>query len=502
MPRLRYVNYHHLNLRTNDYSHMRIEKDFIGEIELDDNILYGIHSVRARDNFPDLTPFHIEWFKAMALTKRACYIAANEFFSEASVKYDLDRMHIRVVRTGHLEALTESALECEEGKHFEQFIVPAVSGGAGTSINMNVNEILANRALQKLGHKTGDYNIIDPIEDANIFQSTNDVVPTALRVASMRLLHDLENAINDLRKAAESIEQKYRNTLRLAYTQMQEAVPSTFGRLFGSYSDALSRDWWRISKCLERIKVVNLGGTAIGTSITVPRFFVNKVVTKLQQVSGLPVTRGENLSDATSNLDPFVEVHGILKAHAVNLEKMVSDLRLLASDLHGTHSLSIPKKQVGSSIMPGKINPVIPEFVISCVHRVYSNDQLIAGLAAQGCLELNAYLPVIGHALLESLKLLISSDKSAAAHLLHDLEIDAGISEAEVFASPAVTTALLPLIGYKKAAEMATCMREFSLNVFEANEKLGYIESGKLKDLLRPENLVQGGYLLKDLEDK
>jgi aspartate ammonia-lyase len=152
--------------------------------------------------------------------------------------------------------------------------------------------------------------------------------------------------------------------------------------------------------------------------------------------------------------------------------------------------------------MPGKINPVIPEFVISCVHRVYSNDQLIAGLAAQGCLELNAYLPVIGHALLESLKLLISSDKSAAAHLLHDLEIDAGISEAEVFASPAVTTALLPLIGYKKAAEMATCMREFSLNVFEANEKLGYIESGKLKDLLRPENLVQGGYLLKDLEDK
>ena len=199
---------------------------------------------------------------------------------------------------------------------------------------------------------------------------------------------------------------------------MQEAVPSTFGRLFSSYSDALSRDWWRVSKCLERIKVVNLGGSAIGTSVAVPKYFVSEVVARLQQLSGLPVTRGENLSDATSNLDPFVEVHGILKAHAVNLEKMVSDLRLLASDVYGTHSLTIPKKQVGSSIMPGKVNPVIPEYVISCAHRVYSNDQLIAGLSAQGCLELNAYLPVIGHAMLESLKLLISADNTAAAHLL------------------------------------------------------------------------------------
>ncbi len=269
---------------------------------------------------------------------------------------------------------------------------------------------IANRALQMTGHKPGDYDLIDPIEDANIFQSTNDVVPTALRVAAMQLLLELENAINELRKAMEELEKRYRNTLRIAYTQMQEAVPSTYGRLFSSYSDALSRDWWRVSKCLERIKVVNLGGSAIGTSIAVPRYFVAEVVPRLQQLTGLPVTRGENLSDATSNLDPFVEVHGILKAHAVTMEKMVSDLRLLASDIHGEHSLTIPKKQTGSSIMPGKVNPVIPEYVISCSHRVYSNDQLIAGLSAQGCLELNAYLPVIGHALLDSLKLLISAD--------------------------------------------------------------------------------------------
>jgi aspartate ammonia-lyase len=227
---------------------------------------------------------------------------------------------------------------------------------------------------------------------------------------------------------------------------------------------------------------------------------VAEVVSRLQQITGLPVTRGENLSDATSNLDPFVEVHGILKAYAVNMEKMANDLRLLASDIHGGHSLSIPKKQTGSSIMPGKVNPVIPEYVISCSHRVYSNDQLIAGLSAQGCLELNAYLPLIGHTMLDSLKLLIAAGRSATLHLLCDLEIDSGISEARVMSSPSVTTALLPFIGYKKAAEMAACMRDSGLNIYEANERLGYVEPAKLKEILKPENLVQGGYRLKDLE--
>lgn len=481
---------------------MRTEKDFIGEKELDDSALYGIHSLRARDNFPDTTRFHIEWYKAMALVKRACYMAADEFFTEASRKYDLNGLHIRVVKGEYLRVLAESASECEEGKYFENFIVPAVSGGAGTSINLNLNEILANRALQKLGRKPGEYPVIDPIEDANIFQSTNDVVPTSLRVAAMQLLLVLEDSINSTRKVTEELEQKYRTTLRLAYTQMQEAVPSTFGRLFSSYSDALSRDWWRVSKCLERIKVVNLGGSAIGTSIAVPKYFVNNVVAKLQQLSGLPVTRGENLSDATSNLDPFVEVHGILKAHAVNLEKIANDLRLLASDLHGAHPVNIPKKQVGSSIMPGKVNPVIPEYIISCAHRVCSNDQLIAGLSAQGCLELNAYLPVIGHALIESLKLLVSADKTATENLLDGLEINAGVSEARVMSSPSVTTALLPVIGYHKASEIASLMKESGMNIYEANGKLHFLADDKLREILKPENLVQGGYLLKDIEDK
>ncbi len=480
---------------------MRTEKDFIGEKKLDDSTLFGIHSVRARENFPDTTPFHNEWYRAMAVTKRACYLTAADFFSEAAKKYDTAGMKIRVVSSQSLEALASAAGECAGGKHFEYFIVPAVSGGAGTSINMNVNEIIANRALQILGRKPGDYDFIDPIEDANIFQSTNDVVPTALRVASMQLLTELEDSINGLRQKAEELEKRYRNTLRIAYTQMQEAVPSTYGRLFSSYSDALSRDWWRVSKCLERIKVVNLGGSAIGTSITVPKFFVAEVVTRLQQLTGLPVTRGENLSDATSNLDPLVEVHGIIKAHAVTMEKMAGDLRMLASDLHGRRSLSIPARQAGSSVMPGKVNPVIPEFVISCSHRVYSNDQLVSSLAAQGCLELNAYLPLIGHALLESIKTLIAADHSMAENLLSGLEIEAGEAEKQVMSSPAVTTALLPFIGYNKASALARMMKDERLNIFEANEKLGYINPDKLTGILKPENLVQGGYRLKDIEE-
>ena len=479
---------------------MRREKDFIGEKELDEDALYGIHSARARENFPDEGMFSREWYRAMAVTKRACYLTAASFFTEAAKQYDLAAMNIRVVTPEKLGALSAAAEECEAGKHFEHFIVPAISGGAGTSINMNMNEIIANRALQMLGRKAGEYDHIDPIEDANVFQSTNDVVPTALRVAAMNLLMKFEESINELRKGAEELEKRYRSVIRIGYTQMQEAVPTTWGRLLSSYSDALARDWWRVSKCLERIKVVNLGGSAVGTSITVPRFFVSEVVTRLQQLTGLPVTRGENLSDATSNLDPLVEVHGIIKAHAVTMEKMAGDLRMLASDLHGRRALFIPARQAGSSVMPGKVNPVIPEFVISCSHRVYSNDQLVSSLAAQGCLELNAYLPLIGHTLLESIRTLIAADRSMAENLLPGMQIMEDEAEKQVMSSPAVTTALLPFIGYKKAATMAGLMKEEQLSIYEANEKLGYLSPEKLTEILNPENLVQGGYRLKDLE--
>jgi aspartate ammonia-lyase len=324
------------------------------------------------------------------------------------------------------------------------------------------------------------------------------VIPTALKIAIISLLIKLDEHINTLRQKIEKCEVEYRNELRIAYTQMQEAVPTSYGKLFSTYNDALSRDWWRVSKCFERIKVVNLGGSAIGTGIGVPRFFIMEVLPILQNITNQPVTRSENLLDATNNLDSYVEVHAIMKSHAVNLEKMVSDLRLLASDIGGGE-ISIPQRQVGSSIMPGKVNPVIPEFVISVAHKVYSNDMLVSSLCAQGCLELNAYLPVIGNAIIESLNLLIAADKTLSENLFPGLKVHPGIGSTQLFHSPAITTALSPFIGYHKAALIAGEMKRSGCNVFEANRTLGIMDNQKLNMALNPENLLKTGYSLNDI---
>ena len=477
----------------------RIEKDFLGEKRINKNELFGIHSLRARDNFPDNTPFHKEWYKAVGLTKLACYLTYKSFKKAVLEKYAGKKLPFEFIDDNILTALIESAEEVSEGKYFNYFIVPAIQGGAGTSINMNVNEIISNEALIKLDHDPGEYNIIDPIEHANIYQSTNDVIPTSLKVAAIQLLLELEEMINELRSEIEGIEHKSRNTVRIAYTQMQKAVPSSYAMLFSTYNEALSRDWWRVSKCFERIKVVNLGGSAIGTGIAVPRFFIMEVVPALQRLTNLPVTRSENMPDATNNLDSLVEVHAILKSHAVNLEKMVSDIRLLASDLVGQGEISIPKKQVGSSIMPGKVNPVIPEFVISAAHKVYTNDSLISSLSAQGCLDLNAYLPVIGHALLESIKLLIAANKTLKDNLFNELKIDNVKAEERLYNSPSITTALSPYIGYHKAAELANEMKNSSCSIYEANKKLQVLGQQKLKQIISPQNLLKMGFSMDDI---
>jgi len=477
----------------------RVESDSLGSMQVPANVMYGIHSLRARNNFPDHTPFHLEWYKAIGTVKLACYQAYQNFCLAVIERQQEVGLPFDLIDKQVIDALKEAATEVSAGEYYDSFIVPAISGGAGTSINMNINEIITNVALHKLGLEPGLYDRIDPIEAANIYQSTNDVIPTALKVAIMQLLSELETGINALRQNIEITEGKYRNELRIAYTQMQEAIPSSYGMLFSTYSEALSRDWWRVSKCFERIKIINLGGSAVGTGLAVPKFFIMEVVPILQKLTSLPVTRSENLSDATNNLDSFVEIHAILKAHAVNLEKMVSDIRLLASDVAGIHGVSIPQQQVGSSIMPGKVNPVIPEFVVSVAHKIYSNDMLVSSLSAQGCLDLNAYLPVIGHAIIESLKLLIAADKTVNENLIAGITITAGTGAARLFKSPAITTALSPLIGYRKAVILSKEMKITGCDVFEANEKLKLIDQEKLVNILKPENLLKIGFTLSDL---
>lgn len=478
---------------------MRTEKDFLGIKKIDEKALFGIHSVRARENFPYQSPFHLDWYKSVGLTKLACYLTYKNFKKSLNQKYDINKLPFTLIKDEVLDAMISTAQEVADGKYYDNFIVPAVQGGAGTSINMNVNEIIANASLIKLGKNPGEYKIIDPIEHANLFQSTNDVIPTSLKITVIQLLIKLEESINYLRGKVENCEKKFRNELRIGYTQMQEAVPSSFGKLFSTYSDALSRDWWRVSKCFERIKVVNLGGSAIGTGITVPRFFIMEVVSELQKLTGLPITKSENLQDATNNLDSFVEVHAILKSHAVNLEKIASDLRLLSSDIIGSKEISIPNKQVGSSIMPGKINPVIPEFIITAAHKIYSNDMLVSSLSSQGCLDLNAYIPEIGNAIIESLRLLAAADKTLADNLFEGLVVNSATANKKLINSPAITTALVPYIGYNKASEISKEMKLNSIDIFAANKKLKLISDKKLKEILKPENLLKTGYSMGDI---
>lgn len=476
----------------------RVEKDALGEKQIPENALYGINAVRARENFPGDSSFPIEWYKSVGLTKQACYNTYLNFARAAEKKYSGD-LPLILLNEDILNNLISATTEISNGNHFENFIVPAIQGGAGTSINMNINEIITNVALLKAGHKCGDYSLIDPLEHANIFQSTNDVIPTALTVAVMMLLKSLEEKINSLRQKIEEHERQNREKLRLGYTQMQAAVPSSFGVLFSTYNEALSRDWWRVSKCSERIKQVNLGGGAIGTGLSLPRFFIMEVVPELRRLTGLPVAHSENMADATYNMDKWVEIHATLKAHAVNLEKISSDLRLLSSDFAGTKTLSVPDRQVGSSIMPGKINPVIPEFVISAAHKVYSNDVLVSSLSGQGTLELNAYLPSIGTAVIESINLLISCNITMLKNLFEGLIINEKAGYDDVINSPSVTNALNPYIGYHKASELAEVMKEKKLNIFDANKILKLIDEKKLKSILEPGNLLKLGFSLDEL---
>lgn len=477
----------------------RTEKDFIGRVKLPEDSLYGIHAYRAKENFPFSISFNKHWYKAMGTVKLACYQAyANMVEAMRTKEIPVEKMHFSSISAEVLDKLQQAAIELSIGKHYQAFIVPAVQGGAGTSINMNVNEIIANRALQLLGKKTGMYELVHPINDANIFQSTNDVVPTALKVAILGLLPELEEQINTLRTSIEEKERTYRHVLRTGYTQMQEAVPSSYGMLFGSYNEALSRDWWRVSKCFERIKTVNIGGSAIGTGITIPKYFIMQIIEQLQKNTGLPIARGEHLPDSTSNWDTLVEIHAILKSHAVNLEKIAADIRLLSSDLFNEKVMNIPDCQVGSSIMPGKVNPVISEYIISIAHQIYANDTLVHSLASQGCLDLNAYIPQIGHAVLQSLELLIAANTAMQSKLISGITINE-TDKPKIFNKPAVTTALIPYIGYKKATEYAIYMKKNNCSVQDANTNFKYIEIEILTKILAPENLLKLGYSVVDV---
>lgn len=353
-------------------------------------------------------------------------------------------------------------MEMMEGMLDRHVVVDALQGGAGTSTNMNVNEVLANRTLQILGRPLGDYAALDPVDDLNLHQSTNDTYPTALRVAAIGLLRRLEREVIALLEEFQKREKEMAGIVKVGRTQLQDAVLTTLGREMSAYAEAFGRDRWRIYKCEERLRVVNLGGTAIGTGLAAPRAYIFRAIDHLRDITGLGLARAENLVEATQNTDAFVEVSGILKALASNLLKIATDLRLLSSGPEGgIGELRLPPRQAGSSIMPGKVNPVIPEAVSQAAMVVMANDQTITIACSMGNLELNAFLPVIADALLGSLTLLAQACLIFRTLCVAGLEADAERCRRHVESATASVTALVEGIGYEadtRVAEEAQAM--------------------------------------------
>ncbi len=410
----------------------RIEKDGLGEVQVPAERYWGIHTQRALENF-SLSAAKVPWglIQAIVQVKKAACVANRSL--------------------GHLESEKAAAIEtaCDEvlsGKFPDEWPLDALQGGAGTSTNMNVNEVLANRANELLGRPKGAYDPVRPIEDVNRHQSTNDVYPTALKLAVILELKQLSDAAAKLQGVFQVKEQAFAGVVKLGRTELQEAVPMTLGAEFAAFGEAVARDRWRTFKCEERLRVVNLGGTAIGTGLGAPRDYIFLVTEKLRELTGLGLGRAENLVDATANTDAFVEVSGILKAHASNLIKIVEDFRKMV--LLG--EIQLPALQTGSSIMPGKVNPVIPEAVIQAGIQVMANDLVVTEAVSRSTFQINEFMPLLAHALLGSLRLL----KNAGAMLAVCVEgAQASVEKCGRYVdhSETIITAFLPQLGYEKA---------------------------------------------------
>ncbi|MCX7806151.1 MAG: aspartate ammonia-lyase [Planctomycetota bacterium] len=459
----------------------RTERDLLGEKHIPADALYGIHTARAIENFPLAgRPVYPELARAFGEVKLACAIVNRSL----GVWPDGPRA----------DAIEAACREMADGKLVPHVVVDALQGGAGTSTNMNVNEVIANRALEILGARHGDYSLISPADDINCHQSTNDTFPTALKLAAIRLLRLLEEKIVALQEAFQAKEKEFAGVVKVGRTQLQDAVLVTLGREMGAFAEALSRDRWRIYKCEERLRVVNLGGTAVGTGLGAPRRFIFRVVDVLRDITGIGFARAENLIDNTQNADVFVEVSGMLKAHAATLLKIAGDLRLMSSGPDaGLGEITLPGRQAGSSIMPGKVNPVIPEAVSQAAIRAMAEDQCISIAAGLGNLELNAFMPLIADSLLSMIKLLTGACDIFRRFCVEGIRANEERCRRSVSSSIAAVTALVPLLGYEKACEIAAEARASGAGIREVAVRRGLVTPEEFDSLVSPEAVCRLG---------
>ena len=391
-------------------------------------------------------------------------------------------------------AIIDAASEIRGGQWQEDFPLDAIQGGAGTSTNMNVNEVIANRALELLGHERGRYDLVSPHDHVNLHQSTNDTYPTALRVAAIWLLQPLADSIAKLQDALQQKEGECADVLKLGRTQLQDAVPITLGQEFSAWAQAVGRDRWRLYKVEERLRQVGLGGTAVGTGLNAPLPFIYLAAEKLRQIAGSGISRAENMIDAVQNQDVFVEVSGLLKAAAVNLMKIAGDLRLLSSGpVGGLAEIRIPAVQAGSSIMPGKVNPVIPEMVHQVAIRVLANDLAITTAASLGQLELNPFIPTIAYHLLDSLEVMTNAVSIFTELCIKGITADRERCRALLSHSAGLVTALTPYLGYEAAQQVYRQARQEGKRIDQMVIELGLMNEEQLQAALDPQEMTRPG---------
>lgn len=462
----------------------RTEHDFLGDREIADDVYYGVQTLRAIENFP---------ITGVAIGSQTSLIRAFASVKKAAAMANHD---LGILELAPAEAIMAACDAILRGELMDQFPVDVLQGGAGTSTNMNVNEVVANKALEVMGLPKGRYDVVHPNNHVNLSQSTNDCYPTALRVALWHEITSLVDALDQLQQAFAAKGVEFADVLKMGRTQLQDAVPMTLGMEFQAFAVTLREDAQRLREAQQLLVEINLGGTAIGTGINAPKGYAERATMHLAALTGMPLRLADDLVEATWDTGVFVQVSGVLKRVAVKLSKICNDLRLLSSGPRaGINEINLPPRQPGSSIMPGKVNPVIPEVVNQVCFRVIGNDVTISFAAEAGQLQLNVMEPVIAYSLFQSVSILTNS-----MHVLRELCVD-GITanrdhaRALVLNSIGIVTALNPLLGYEVAASIAQEAFETGANVVDIVRQRRLVDDVLLEEIFSIENLMNPQYI-------
>ena len=470
------------DMKKTDY---RVEKDSIGVKDIPEEVYYGVQTLRAAENF-HITGLnmHPEIINSLAYIKKASAITNCE---------------VGILEKKKAQAIVQACDEIIEGKFHDDFIVDPIQGGAGTSLNMNANEVIANRAIEILGGKKGDYTIVNPNDDVNCGQSTNDVIPTAGKMTSLHLLQNLKKQLLRLYDALNEKAKEFDHVIKMGRTQMQDAVPIRLGQEFKAYSVAIMRDIHRMDKAMDEMRTLNMGGTAIGTGINADENYLRRIVPNLSEISGMEFIQAFDLIDATQNLDSFVAVSGAVKACAVTLSKMSNDLRLMSSGPRAGFGEINLAKQNGSSIMPGKVNPVIPEVVNQVAFNIIGNDMTITMAAEAGQLELNAFEPIIFYCMFQSIDTLGYAVETLVDNCIVGITANEERCRQLVENSVGIITAICPHVGYEKTADIAKKAINSNESVRSLILKENIMDEEELSRILDPIHMTEPGISGKDV---